>query len=375
MDANERGFVPTIGWMKEKYDEMNETLFSGVLGECNFGIFTTGRGSQGRTLGRFTIKSREVRVNRYTRRMYIPGWFDEDKEYINRENFYELCKPLIELNGNYSGTEKGFTATLVHEMCHYQTYMDGFAPKQGHGVEFREIASVVSSMSNGMFSVQRLATAEEMKEFDLSDEMKAKKEKRVENIKSSTIAVLKYMNNGEIRLTTTTSSNLVYEIIRKRPEQTEKTVVSSDRRLTDKLYDMGYRKNMRTWRWWNVEDEDWIGTVDGYDSDTFDSNGKKMAKRQNNTRRRVFFINTSSGKFECDATDETTLFNSIKERFPSMSDENIRRIMDNQDNYRLTESRQESEAKLAGTEDSSIGILPNMDLGKASPFEYVLDVN
>ena len=108
--------------------------------------------------------------------MFINGW---ERIYIDRNNFAELCHPTIELNGNYSGTEHGFLETLVHEMCHYYTEMDGYCPRQGHGFEFRNIGSIVTSRSNGMFTIQRLASAEQMTELELSDEMKAKRERRL----------------------------------------------------------------------------------------------------------------------------------------------------------------------------------------------------
>lgn len=51
MDISSEKIRPTVEWMREKYDELNSWLFGGQLGGCNFNIFTTGRGSQGGTLG------------------------------------------------------------------------------------------------------------------------------------------------------------------------------------------------------------------------------------------------------------------------------------------------------------------------------------
>jgi hypothetical protein len=180
----DKTFKPTVEWMDAKYDEMNHELFGGRLGRCFFGIFTTGKGAEGNTLGRFRIAARNIRVNRYNRRMYKDYGYS-DKLYVDSSNFFEVCDPTIELNGNYSGTEHAFLGTLVHEMCHYYTYMDGFAPKQGHGREFREIGMIVSSRSNGLFTIQRLADSEEMLEFELDDKMKAKNDKNEKNEKDS----------------------------------------------------------------------------------------------------------------------------------------------------------------------------------------------
>ena len=52
----EKTFKPNIQWMAKKYEEMNQELFYGQLGDCDFGIFTTGKGSEGRTLGWFKTK-------------------------------------------------------------------------------------------------------------------------------------------------------------------------------------------------------------------------------------------------------------------------------------------------------------------------------
>ena len=44
-----------------------------------------------------------------------------DKVYINKRIFFDVCKPLIALNGNYSGTEDAFLNTLVHIFCLVET--------------------------------------------------------------------------------------------------------------------------------------------------------------------------------------------------------------------------------------------------------------
>ena len=65
----DKTFKPTVEWMAQKYQEMNEKLFGGELGYCDFNIFTTGRGSEGGTLGWFKITARNIRIRRYNRRM------------------------------------------------------------------------------------------------------------------------------------------------------------------------------------------------------------------------------------------------------------------------------------------------------------------
>ena len=261
MEEN-KTFKPTTEWMKEKYDEMNQMLFDGELQQCDLSIFTKGNGAEGRTLGFFMIKGQNIKVCTGTRKIFKNDYFNGNI-YINKNNFYDLCKPLISLNGNYSGTENAFVATLVHEMCHYYTYMNGYAPKQGHGPEFRRIGECVSIKSNGLFTIQRLATAEEMKNFTLNDEMRQKKEKRKENKLSKLIAVIVYKKNGQVRLTTTTDKTLVDAItLNYKSNDINKIIVTKDPIFIERIFELGYNKNLRSWRYWDVTDKLFLNILD-----------------------------------------------------------------------------------------------------------------
>lgn len=186
MENTEKKLIPTSDWMKINYDKLNKELFDGKLGDCILRPFTSGKGSNGGTLGWFKITGSNIKVERSSRRMYqnnrfyYLGWHDK-KTYINANNFVDICKPAIELNANYAWSEKAMLSTLLHEMCHYYTYMGGYAPKQGHGPEFYSIGRYVSEKSKGTFPVERLASAEEMKEIeftqDFLDKIKAKTNK------------------------------------------------------------------------------------------------------------------------------------------------------------------------------------------------------
>ena len=351
-----KSFKPTVNWMAEKYDEMNAKLFGGQLGQCDFNIFTSGRGSQGRTLGFFRMNGRGLKIEIATRKMFRhDDWFPNDKEYVNKSNFYSVCRPSIELNGNYSGTEHAFLGTLVHEMCHYYTYMNGYAPKQGHGTEFRNIAYRVSYKSNGEFSIQRLASAEEMQNFELSDEMKAKREKRLSNKKASLMAIFVYNINGTVKLSTTSSQALATRIIDSYKKlDVPKVVVSNDLRLIELLYSHGYRRNFRTWRYWNVGNTDWIKTIDNYDIKVYNNPNMNFIKNTYGDKsnigveapqrrsKRIFSIKTNNGTFKTEVASESDLFNKLRERFPKMSDETIKKIMSNQANYQMTENKRKS---------------------------------
>lgn len=387
-----KSFKPTVNWMAEKYDEMNAKLFGGQLDQCDFNIFTSGRGSQGRTLGFFRMNGRGLKIEIATRKMFRhDDWFPNDKEYVNKSNFYSVCRPSIELNGNYSGTEHAFLGTLVHEMCHYYTYMNGYAPKQGHGTEFRNIAYRVSYKSNGEFSIQRLASAEEMQNFELSDEMKAKQEKRLSNKKASLMAIFVYNINGTVKLSTTSSQALANRIIDSYKKlDVPKVVVSNDLRLIELLYSHGYRRNFRTWRYWKVENTDWIKTIDNYDIKVYNNPNMNFIKNTYGDKsnigveapqrlsKRIFSIKTNNGTFKTEVASESDLFNKLRERFPKMSDETIKKIMSNQANYQMTENKRKSLSDIireaieeAIGNDGTVDIDSNMNLGLHSPLEGI----
>lgn len=378
--GEDRTFKPTVQWMAEKYEELNSMLFNGELGPCNFGIFTTGKGSQGGVLGWFKITGRGIRAKRNDRHMYVdnPTW--GDVEYVNMGNFYDLCKPKIELNGNYSGTENGFLATLAHEMCHYYTYMEGYIPKQGHGTEFRYIASIVSNRSNGMFTIQRLASAEQMSELDLSDEMKAKREKRLSNKKAAITAVFDFRTNGEVHLTTTSNQSLIRMIVSGASQKgTDKVVTSNDAELIDMLFKNGYKKNMRTWRYWLVQNKPWINDLDKYDIEVY--GGKQEQKTspvtQNNAPRRIFSLRTSNGTIEIEATSYTQLYKALSEKLPKVSGDALKKLINNPANYRLMENKKrnykdiirETLEDFIRNDNDTVEITPDMNLGEYSPLE------
>lgn len=379
----DKTFRPNVKWMAEKYDEMNSRLFNGALGECSFNVFTTGRGSEGGTLGWFKICGSNIRVNRYSRRIFKnTSW---DKVYVNRENFVDICQPLIELNGNYSGTEYGFLATLVHEMCHYYTYMNGFCPKQGHGPEFREIGVIVSNRSNGMFTIQRLATAEEMSELELNDAMKAKRAKRLANKKASVSAIIVFSKTNQVKLTITSNQCLINTISKTEKEWGGNVIVTNDAEVIEFLFSKGYRSNMRSWRYWDLSGKPWIDELKNM---LLETSGQILGDRrpqeqplQQKKPKKIFSIKTSTGTFEYDGSDSISLFNVLKERFPKMSDEAIKKIMNNPANYRVMESKRSAKDiikevidelmrnEFRGANNDTVEITPDMNLGEYSPLE------
>ena len=380
----DKTFKPNEEWMANKYNEMNQQLFGGSLGNCDFAIFTSGKGSQGGVLGWFKITGSNVRADRYSRRMFVGGW--GTKVFIDRNNFVRLCRPRIELNGNYTGTEQSFLATLAHEMCHYYTYMDGYCPKQGHGREFKEIGQIVSQRSNGMFTIQRLASAEQMSEMELSDEMKAKREKRLSNRKSSVTAIFVFTKQGQVKLTITSSQNLINMISASEEERGNNVVTTNNADVIDYLFAKGYKKNMRTWRYWSLEGKPWIDELKQMLPETSgETLGVKRptVQPQPKQSKRVFSIKTSNGIFEYDGSSYYALLNALKERFPRTSEDAILKLINNPNNYRMVESRMntksiikevidefmKNEFRGANNMDNAVEITPDMNLGLESPLE------
>jgi len=383
-DKMDKTFKPNKQWMAQKYQEMNQWLFNGELGQCYFDIFTSGRGSEGGVLGWFKIKGSNIRVNRYSRKMFKDGW---DEIYIDKSNFYNICYPTIELNGNYSGTEHGFLATLVHEMCHYYTYMHGYAPKQGHGREFKEIGYVVSQRSNGMFTIQRLASAEQMTEMELSDEMKAKRAKRLSNKKSSVTAILVFTKKGEVKLTISSNPSLINMISSSEKERGENVVTTNDAEVIEYLFNKGYKKNLRTWRYWRLDGKPWIDELKNMlpkeDGEVLDINrqvAQQVPSQQPKTQPRLIFsIKTSNGVFETECSSYTELRNKLQQRFPNMSYETINKLMDNKANFKkIEECKMDTKSIIKEVVEefinnemgeNSVAINPDMNLGLQSPLE------
>jgi hypothetical protein len=258
-------FTPTVDWIAEKYFDLNEWLFKGELGECLFEIYTSGKGME-RSLGHFRFTGTGVKYNKRTRRMYWvdPIYTDIPEEDIYKGNFFKYTKPMIGLNGNYKRTEHMWLNTLVHEMCHYYTYMNGRVPVQAHGTEFRQIGQIVGDRSNGIFDIKRLCDAENIGELD--GEIAAKRQARDDKKKSNMIAVLVFRTNGDIQLITTTSHDLVRQIVSDNNKLICKKILSSnDKAYIEYLWSLGYKHNMRTYRYWPVQGKDLVDEIQNYE--------------------------------------------------------------------------------------------------------------
>lgn len=255
---------PTSEWMKKWYDIMNTELFGGSLGDCILQPFTTGKGSNGNTLGWFKITGNNIKIKRLNQRIFQKSYYNGET-YVTKDNFVSLCRPMIELNANYKAPETAWINTLVHEMCHYYTYMNGIAPKQGHGPEFRQIGEAVSSRSHGYITIQRLASAEEMTNFDLRDDIKQKNKERESRKKSRTYALIVVTNN-DVRLITTTLDKVITEVGDVHSKKNDALFYGScnDTSLIEFLYSKNYTSSARSYSYWNIENKPWLNDLIKY---------------------------------------------------------------------------------------------------------------
>ena len=242
-------FLPSVDWLKEHYTLLNSTLFNGRLGDCDFEV----KNLPPKTLGRFSLQNNYVKANSRTRRMFITRGFEDI--FINPKNFAEICQPLIEINALFIGSKKSWLSTLLHEMCHYYVEMQGFYPKQGHGPEFQNIAAIVSSKSNNLFPVQRIASAEQMSEFQLDSTVQKKRQQRTLNKKNKTNFIFIELSSGEIKLVTTSQWGLINLWIIKAQNQNniKRIIICTDPEICSELFDAGYRKDFRTLKYYPVK--------------------------------------------------------------------------------------------------------------------------
>ena len=245
----------TVEWMKKTYDELNAWLFNGSLGKCKFKVFTNGVGSQGRRLGFFRI-SKYYTYNSKTRR--ITG--------VDKYNFYDMCGPEIQLNGNYKGTEYAFASVLLHEMCHYYTYKDGVLPLQGHGIEFKQIAAKVGTKSGGYFKIQRCEREEVLRQLELCPSFVDKRSKRIDASINNAFCMLVFVSDGTVRLVKTTMEKVKKQVLdyEKKMKKCTKIVEINDINFTYECLRYGYLSNCRTYRFWPVQDKPFAQNYEKY---------------------------------------------------------------------------------------------------------------
>jgi len=242
-------FKVSINWISDNYIKANKELFNNKLGDCHFKIIPIGE----RTLGRFCFDvtgDKKVFIDRRLNRLYVKDEFWGDKEWVDSDNFFQLCNPTIIFNSNYIATYDALYNTLVHEMCHYYTYMNGSAPKQGHGPEFRNIANIVSYRSNGQISIKRLANKDEMTNYELDADLRKRQENRINNKKNNARYFIILCKDGNVRLTNIKNEDLIKKVVDFEQKRGYEIFEITDPYITEKLYDMGFKRQFRVYKFW-----------------------------------------------------------------------------------------------------------------------------
>lgn len=148
--------------------------------------------------------------------------------------------------------------------------MGGRRPVQAHGIDFRQIASIVGIRSNGIFNIKRICDAENVGELD--EKIAARRQKREENKKSKMTALLVFRTNGDVQLITTTSQKLIDAVIANNNKPICKRILATnDKSYIEYLWGKDYKHNMSpsksgtNYKYWPVQGEDLVDEIKNYD--------------------------------------------------------------------------------------------------------------
>lgn len=111
---------------------------------------------------------------------------------IEYDSIKEL-RPYILISKNYNMTQEQFEDTLLHEMIHFYTYKDCYAPKQAHGKEFRAMCNKLRKVSTEKYGKHYKLTiyadiADNTFEFT-NKQLDASREKRRANTRTNAIGI------------------------------------------------------------------------------------------------------------------------------------------------------------------------------------------
>ena len=251
---------PDQNWIEQKYNDFNIKYFNGKLGSCTLKCQPSNRNY----LGIFTLDTNDIEFDRDTGRMSINHF--GNRLYVDSESFVALCCPLISLNTNYDAPESSWENTLIHEMCHYYTYMDGYVPKQGHGKEFKAIARRLYEKTNGEIVI---TTYDKTGNFTQTNQKKLQSvEKRKNNKIDSTFVALTILSDNSLSLQMLKENTL--KILLKFSK--DFVIYSSNNELITKLFERGFNRVFRTLgRYWSITDPRTIDLLNQYEF--IDKNG------------------------------------------------------------------------------------------------------
>lgn len=340
---------PTPELLEERYNLYNKTLFNNSLMECVFAIRNLGS----KTLGCFYFETgNRLFVSKSNNgKMYYQNL--GEKIWIDKNNFVQYCNPHIALNSNYKWTLDGVDDTLVHEMCHYYTYMHGWSPKQAHGIEFRDIGMVVSSRSNGRFSIKRLASSEDMKKVELNPEIQAQKDKMLKARLKNSVVMLIYFNTGKVFMVHSFNLKTAYNIIEQLKKYSPKNNVDyvltcPEDSLKQLLFDNKYKSMSYKYRGWYIQDTEFLKKIENghFNFNRININSELDADKKLSTAVQKtpeekeppkitpndiiphFRIKTTQGRvIEFENVHEGELMALLHDKFPNWSAETIKNIV------------------------------------------------
>lgn len=209
-ESNENVFVPTVEWMKMKYDEYNALCFGNKLPKCVLKIGPL----SGFLMGSFVLASRKsvlrstIMYDAESRKEGKWGVYHDSKKDryipITNSNIYTIFRPTIVLSTKFSSSEDVFENTLVHEMCHYFQFInngDINVDNEYHGNDFDEIAEMIYRKTNGKLKIT--ATSDELSQDSVSEDWVNK---------SGKYAVVCRKNNMDLGILLSSDQSLKYEL-------------------------------------------------------------------------------------------------------------------------------------------------------------------
>lgn len=156
-ESNENNMYPTDKWMNDKFDEFNEKYFDNELSKCQLKVVKDFKIIDTNTFGLFhvdpfCISRRNIVNGMYKMYKYHGGNANDAIDDKNLIHHISELHPAIYLNGHIKCSENDMEDTFLHEMVHYWTHKDGFAPKQSHGKEFKRKCDVIRNKAKVIYN-------------------------------------------------------------------------------------------------------------------------------------------------------------------------------------------------------------------------------
>lgn len=137
-EASFEVFNKTKEWMEEIYDEFNEKYFNNELPDSRQ-IELDVLPLKGKRLGEQGFEEPwYINRSKIAYGQYIMLRKDYKGRTVDVNDIISELHPYIHLSTKFDATQLQWEDTLLHEMIHLWTHKDGYAPKQGHGPEFRK---------------------------------------------------------------------------------------------------------------------------------------------------------------------------------------------------------------------------------------------